>query len=500
MIDSIKITTLIQLRNLDRAISRITKTCQDAYMKRFALAPILIFAANSLLAEPLEIGDRLELFADDYLIGSLTGDLSQKVHQPTPKDVVFTADASWEGNTSGYYTLLRDDDLIRMIYRGWAHNPEKPVRALHREFTCYAESKDGLTFTKPKLGLVEWEGSKANNIILDDPSTHNFAAFKDTNPNCPPEARYKGIGGEKKEGGLCVYQSSDAIHWKKMTDKPVISDGAFDSQNIAFWDSHAKIYRAYYRIFSKGGTEDGEWKPKGVRAIRTSTSKDYINWEPGTNATYDKGTKPQQLYTNAVQPYFRAPHLLVAFPTRYLPDEGERVEPIFMMSRDGVKFKHYTEPVVPESAPSDRAGNRSNYMTWGMFTLPSEPDIISVYATEAYYGTVPGRVRRFTYRLDGFVSLHAEGNGGEVLTKPIVCGGKSLEVNCAGKLKVELQGPDGKAIPGFSLAECDPFEGDSTNAKLTWNGKSDLSSIAKKPIRIRFVVEKGDLYSMRFQK
>lgn len=62
----------------------------------------------------------------------------------------------------------------------------------------------------------------------------------------------------KADGGLCIYQSPDAIHWEKMTEKAVISDGAFDLQNLAFWDSHAKLYRAYYRIFSEGGTDGGD--------------------------------------------------------------------------------------------------------------------------------------------------------------------------------------------------------------------------------------------------
>lgn len=462
-----------------------------------------ISQASTLGADPLKIGDRLELFADDFLMESIKGDLTQKIHQPTPQDVVFSADATWEGNTSGYYSLFRDGDLIRMIYRGWAHQPEKPVRARHRELTCYAESRDGKNFTKPNLGLVEWEGSKDNNIILDDKARHNFFAFRDDNPAAPPEARYKGIGGEKADGGLCIYQSPDAIHWKKMTEKAVISDGAFDSQNLAFWDSHAKLYRAYYRIFSEGGTDGGEWKPKGVRAIRTSTSPDYLHWEPGTDVTYVEGTPEQELYTNAVQPYFRAPHLLIGFPTRYLPKEGERVEPIFMISRDGVQFTRYNDPVVPESAPADRVGNRSNYMTWGMFTLPGAPDEISVYATEAYYGQVPGRVRRFTYRLDGFVSLRAEDQSGEIVTKPLAWSGNSLTLNAAvengGSLRVELQQEDGKVLPGFTLADCDPFIGDDTAATITWGGRSDLTSLAGKPLRVRFVLSKGDLYSMQFR-
>lgn len=101
---------------------------------------------------------------------------------------------------------------------------------------------------------------------------------------------------------------------------------------------------------------------------------------------------------------------------------------------------------MPESAPADRVGNRSNYMTWGMFTLPGAPDEISVYATEAYYVKFP-RVRRFTYRLDGFVSLRAEDQSGRKSTKPLAWSGNptlNAAVENGGSLRVELQQEDGK--------------------------------------------------------
>ena len=88
-------------------------------------------------------------------------------------------------------------------------------------------------WTKPVLGLIDWEGSKANNIILDGIGTHCFVAFRDDNPACPPQARYKGISRGRPVGkrGLYVFQSPDAIHWEMIQDEPVITEGAFDSQN-----------------------------------------------------------------------------------------------------------------------------------------------------------------------------------------------------------------------------------------------------------------------------
>jgi hypothetical protein len=294
------------------------------------------------------------------------------------------------------------------------------------------------------------------------------------------------------KGGLVYFKSPDGVHWEVAEDEPVITEGAFDSQNLAFWDPHEKQYRAYWRIFTNG-----------VRAIRTATSPDFVNWQPHADLTYPEGTPIQHLYTNAVQKYFRAPHIFVGFPTRFLPDEGQRVEPILMISRDGVRFVRYHEPVVPETAPADRQGNRSNYMTWGMLSLPGRPDEISVYATEAYYGSVPGRVRRFVYRLDGFVSLRAGADGGEVITKPLTFDGASLILNYAasegGAVQVELQDDNGTPIDGFAAADSAVLNDDSVRATVSWNSSGDVSTLADKPIRIRLVARNADVYSLRFE-
>ena len=145
------------------------------------------FAAEP--AQPLPLGSRRELFLDDYLIAKLDG-AALHAHQPEPRDVVITCDAPWEGNTSAYFTIFADDDRFRMYYRG-AHWNETAKKEAHPEFACYAESRDGLTFTKPKLGLHEFNGAKENNIVLTGTGTHCFSAFKDGNPAAPAAARYK---------------------------------------------------------------------------------------------------------------------------------------------------------------------------------------------------------------------------------------------------------------------------------------------------------------------
>jgi hypothetical protein len=471
-------------------------------MKTFAFSMVALLALQGMaaFADPVSIGSRRELFVDDHLIAEAKG-VTLKLHQPQPHDVAITCDAPWEGNTSGYFTLFQDGPLYRCYYRG-SHHGEQDGKPSQPGVTCYAESRDGITWTKPKLGLFEFNGSKDNNIVHMGNGCSTFAPVLDLRPGCPPESRYKALATmgnnveRKKKPALQAYHSADGLRWKLMREQPVITAGSFDSQNTAFYDPELGAYRAYWRYFTGGYTDERGWKPKGVRAIRTATSKDFLTWENQADLTY--GDAPEvQLYTNAVRPYARAPHLLLGFPTRYEPKQSE-VVPVFMSSRDGVRFKRWEEPVIPITAPKDRDGNRSNYMTIGVLQLPGLDRELSVYGTEAYYTGPGSRIRRFSYRIDGFVSANAPSTG-ELLTKPLSFSGEHLSLNIASKgaTRVEVQDTAGKPIAGFSLADCTPITADAIDHRVAWKGGS-LSALAGKPVRLRFALDQADLYALQF--
>ena len=483
----------------------IGSTMVRRWVRGVAVGFLWGLGASSFAGIP-DIGTRRELFLDDAFLVSVRG-LEWRMHLPEAREVVLTCDAAWEGNTSAYFTVLEEGGLYRMYYRG-SHFDEKSKRTAHPEYVCYAESRDGIRWVKPELGLVEIGGSTSNNVVLKGGEgekagevelAHNFTPFLDTNPSAPKAERFKALAGIRT--GLTAYVSGDGVNWRKSSQGAVIRNGAFDSQNLAFWDVDRGEYRAYWRIFTAGVADAVTWKPSGVRTIRTAVSKDFVRWEYSTDLRF-RDAPQEQLYTNAVRPYGRAPHVFIGFPTRY-QSKTQQVEPVLMSSRDGVEFKRWPEAVIPISAPQDRDGNRSNYMANAMLELPGAPGEISVYATEAYYKGPGSRLRRFVYRADGFVSLRAGEKEGEAVSGHFTMAGGALSVNAklgaGGALRVELQDAAGRAYPGFSLEDSVPFGGDSVEVKVGWKGGSDVSSLKGKPLRVRWVIQKGDLYSFRFE-
>jgi|UniRef100_UPI003784550F hypothetical protein len=366
----------------------------------------------------IDIGRQRELFLDDHLIDKLDG-AQLVLHPPVPQEIAINHDEPWEGSTCAYHTVFKDGELYRLYYRGgWGYH-----------IYCYAESRDGVHWVKPKLGLFEFKGSKDNNIILMGEGTESFAPFKDANPNSAPDAPYKAFAVHCKNdppGSLGAFKSVDGIRWARMGDKPLITKGHFDSQNLAFWDTVRQRYVEFHRWYQIYPGSDME-----VRDIMTSTSTDFLNWtEPPVTLEYP-GSPPEDLYTSQIVAYHRAPHLFLGFPKRLLPFRwipGNKMEGlsdgVFMSSRDGRVFKRWTEAFIRPGQNRERWFNRNNMTAWGIVetagSIPGCPRELSLYSTEGYYETMSVKLRRFTMRLDGFVSVNAPMRGGELLTKPLV--------------------------------------------------------------------------------
>ena len=137
--------------------------------------------------------------------------------KPQAQEVALHTDAPWEGNTSAYFTVFKNGPLYRMYYRG-SHFENGSF--VHPETTAYAESTDGINWTKPNLGIVEYNGSTQNNLVWKSPGSHNFTPFLDANPNAAPDAKYKALAKGVVSGGahgLYAFKSPDGINWSLMS-------------------------------------------------------------------------------------------------------------------------------------------------------------------------------------------------------------------------------------------------------------------------------------------
>ncbi len=477
------------------------------------------------VVEPIDIGSRRELFIDDYLVDRFVGGAELRLHRPVQREVIFACDKPWEGNWSGLPTYIQDGDTYRMYYTGgqWRRG---------RTSICYAESRDGVHWTRPELGLVAFNGSKKNNIILPGKGIIAFVPFKDTNPGCRPDQRFKAmVARTTPTRGLYGYVSSDGVHWKLMQERPVMTTGQFDSQNVAFWDSVRGRYVAYYRqcrglddsLSDKGpqlGISDKGW----VRDVLTSTSPDFINWTDPKWIRYP-GAPREQIYLNQIRPYYRAKHLFVGFPGRFMA--GREIEKglpllehpaykyasisetLFMSSRDGVHFKRWGEAFIRPGPRKERWIYGATFPGYGLMVTRGEttdmPDELSLYVSDGGGWPQRGkadRFRRYTLRIDGFVSANAPLRGGEVVTRPLRFTGSELAMNfatsAAGSVRIEIQDVAGKPIKGFALADCPEIFGDRIERIVEFKTGSDVSSLSDRPVRLRFVLKDADLYSFQF--
>jgi len=516
---------------------------------RIALLAIAVAAGNLDTAlgqieraSAIDIGGRRELFVDDYLNERLEGGARLRLHAPVPRERVMEFDRPWEGASSLYHSIFRENDRYRMYYRG-SHlrfADGKLEERPHPYYHCYAESQDGIHWIRPVVEAFEIDGSKQNNVVLASGAYDGFefkfgdaaSMFRDENPAAKPAERYKAIvryyDRSNGRNGLMAFKSADGLNWSPITTEFVLTGDPFDSQNLAFWDSVRGEYRAYWR-----GSTPAPGTPRGkVRSIRTAVSRDFIHWERKAEVSY-LDSPPEEIYTNQIGPYHRAPHIFIGLPTRYverpdspylseLPEREHRemrtramartgyamTEGLLMASRDGVKFKRWNEAFLRPGIEREGTWNYGHqYIAWHLVetksALEGAPDELSLYASESYWTGNSSALRRYTLRLDGFVSVEAPMSGGELLTRPLRFKGKHLAMNfatsAAGSVRIEIQDSGGKPHAGFSLADCPPAFGDSIDRRVQWKTGPDVSALAGKTVRLRFVIEDGNLYSYQFQ-
>jgi hypothetical protein len=457
----------------------------------FSASSLFAFAQSPPAAQA--IGSRRELFVDREMIGETRG-VELRLATAVDAGEAFRFDRPYEGRFSGYATMLRDGDRVRAYYRG---SPSPGEDGQPGEVTCFAESRDGITWTKPK-----------NNIVLSGqpPFSHNFCPMIDTRPGVAASERYKAIAGIHKSG-LYAFVSADGVKWRKLQAEAVLpspKEFVFDSQNLAFWSESEQKYLIYFRSWRKVAGTVYRWVSRAV-------SDDFAQWRVEGQVDYGDAP-PEHLYTSQMSAYFRAPHIYTGLSGRFFPnrqvlsaDEAKAVgvdpkyykdcsDAVLVTSRGGLRFhRTFLEAFVRPGLGLENWVSRSNYPALNV--IQTGPSTMSFYVNRNY-GQPTAYLRRYELRLDGFASANAGYAGGTLTTKPFTYTGSKLELNfatsAAGSVRVELLAPDGRVLTPQSA----PMTGDQIDRVYPFG--ADPRQWQERPVQLRFHLKDADLYSFRF--
>jgi len=456
-----------------------------------ANGPALLFAADSAKGV-VKLGSRKHLFIDDAILDSkesvaLVCNPPQKRTRLDFKPV----ESRWRPS------VVDIDGKIYMFI------PES--YGSDRGNTRLRISSDGLNFTKPDLGIYEYEGSRHNDFVISlKPLYADY--FRDLNPAVRAEEKYK-MTAWLSNRGVYLYVSPDGIHWRRNETAmlPIKSGGDAET----YWDDQRGVYVTFIRRDSSNYTEahPGEGRAGVYFETRelfktwpfNRLEKPYFEAFPvpaptGEGVTIFKENATGEVYRTRAFKYPWAPDTYVAFPWRFKSDdETRRVD--LGVSRDGINWKFYAGQKWYIEPP---AGSVEVLSMYGIIRRGDE--IWQYIDYGGAHGAGEREYARVVQRLDGFVSLDAGAEGGRAITVPLTFeGGKLvLNINAKGFAMVAITDENSKAIDGFGLEDCEAIKNDSVRHVVTWKGKPDLSRLAGKVVRLRFEMQDAKLFAFEF--
>jgi len=471
-------------------------------------------------AKQLFLGPWADDGRDKYLIESMDGVTMTMNETHVAPDPVILPELAWERHDL-HQQVLQDGDRIRMYYT--TRDFDALIRGEENALMLlYAESTDGVHFTRPELGLHEWKGSRANNILFpNDDFPYAMAMMKvdqifiDPNAKSPDET-YKGFfhysapknppaGAKVLRTGHYPMCSPDGIRWRLMATKPKHA-GANDTTYSVMWDERIGRYVQYTRV-KPLVPKQSDWYEKhfgreayvNVRMVGRAESDDFVNW--GECAIIyqpddvDRANSPPDIarvdfyggnvsrYRGAAHAYISLPGVhshwkIAATPRGKTMGWPELIDVQLVTSRDGVNWHR-----APGRRPFIRLGLEGSFYSGMIFPaadIVRMDDELWIYfggmrSAHNLRGEMTGGRGRAVLRLDGFISADADYTGGELVTRPLVFEGDALQLNLAtgsgGSARVEIQDEDGAPINGWTLDDACETAGNYIRTLASWRAK-----------------------------
>jgi hypothetical protein len=446
---------------------------------------------------------------------------------PGPCTIVFD-----EGKYKCWYTFLPDS----------AEGQPSPHLG-HNRYLCYAESTDAFTWTKPKLGLFEHNGSRANNIVfppnMGGPhrGLHGQGIFIDSHND--PSERYKmvylgrflpdevavyrqkwpgdvdpmALADNGEAWGLAGAVSGDGIHWKALPQPMRIQHA--DTLNAAHFDARRREFVCYYRTWAKEVSATESYGAVGKRSVGRAVSRDFRHWHNGeVLLTTCAGMAPSHLWYG---PGFTTlpglPEQQVMFPFRWKL-EDDTMDVALFSTPDGWAWSEV--PGGPVLGPGKPGTWDGGYVAptqhlialpdgrWALpyigFPIPHKYPRVDPAKRERYPGVAAGRGYAIWPR-GRLVALQADDDGA-FGTVAIVPAGKRVFLNAAvpsdGSIRVGFQAPSDD-LEVRTLAQCDPIIGQDTPAiAVTWRGAAELNNDGK-PVLFQFALRRAKLFGVEFR-
>lgn len=460
------------------------------------------------------------LFLDPAFVADSSG-TKLTVNPPRAGEIVLRRDRPWESFMITFYVSVVDEGAkLRMWY-----DTRESTKIAH---LAYAESTDGVNWTKPALGVAEHASGQPNNLVGISSLEGNV--LRDPHAQAADE-RYVYVSTVFRGGGIYRFTSADGLRWRRDPRPLLPFEG--DSQNVTLWDPALGRYVLFLRGWDRQDPRN-QWRrvvrleidrldqplpivPSGKGKHASDPGRDPLitNELPTVFACDARDPADTDVYTSAVQRYPLAPEWYVGFPSlyRHAPKSTNRndgrTEAQFIASRDGVKWERYArEPYIRPGLPGSEMENMV-YVGTGFVIRGDE---IWHYGTgyRTTHGDTPGRQRqadgavfRWVQRVDGFVSADTGDVEGRLRTTPVAVTGTRLLLNvdtgALGELRVGLLDADGRPIPGYDSAQCEPLQANSTGVAVGWKGQPDLAGLRGRPVHVEFRSTRTKLYSFRFQ-